>query len=140
MAVDVSRVRIWENEWFYMTRHPFFTDVKMNLKGSVYKTEQMGKLWGTKALTPAHYLEGLDDPQRTICHVKAWGIWRARRFGWAAATPCRKRGLQMMLQECRDELIAADGRAVLQKPLFESTRAHKWFAKWVPDLVEQLLP
>ena len=91
-------------------------------------------------MTPAHYSEDLDDPKRTICLLKAWGIWRSRRFGWAAATPCRTRGLQIMLHECRDEIIAADGRAVLQKPLFGSTKAHKLFAKWVPDLVEQLLP
>ena len=123
-----------------MTQHPWFTDVKMNLKGSVYKTEQMGKLWGTKALTPAHYGERLDNPKRTICLLKAWGIWRARRFGWAAATPCRQRGLQIMLEECRNDILAADGRAFLQRPLFGSTRAHHLFYKWVPDLVLQLLP
>ena len=140
VAADVPRERIWEHEWFYMTRHPLFTDLKMTLKGNVFKTEQMGKLWGTKALTPWHYAESLDDPKRTMCLLKAWAIWRARRFGWAAATPCRQRGLQKLLNECRDGILAADGRAVLAKPLFASKRAHKWFVKWVPDLVEQVLP
>ena len=140
VEVDIPRFRIWENEWFYMTRHPFSSDVKMNLKGCVHKTEQMGKLWGTKALTPAHYAEGLDDPKRTICLLKAWAIWRARRFDWATATPARERGLQKMLHECRDEILAADGRAVLQRPLFESTKAHKLLHMWVPDLVARVLP
>ena len=48
--------------------------------------------------------------------------------------------MDAMVASLAAEVRAADGRAVLERPLFQNQRAHKLLLQWAPELVRRLLP
>ena len=136
---DIGRVLIYEGEWFYMTKHAFFNDVKMNIKGKVCKPLQMGTRWATKALTPASFDESPLKFPVTRALLLAWGVWRCQRFGWAMETASRRRTLADMWAECAREVRAADGRAEITAPVFGNREAHNKLVAWAPTVVKAVV-
>ena len=91
----------------------------------------------TKALTPSHYGETKADPPRTMCLLKAWTIWRFRK--WTSMRPCRTRQLAKMIEELTAEIRVLDARAVITSPIFHNVRAQRLFGTWVPDVVAAIV-
>ena len=120
--------------WLYITSHKAYKDLKINVKGSLLRPSQMGKCLAGKALTPSHYGESTANPRRTQCLLRAWALWRARRFGWADQG-FRAREAAKLCHNLVAEIRDVDGREKLAAPLFKSPRAHELFCKWVPDAV-----
>ena len=138
-VVDV----LWDHYWFRMVRSHYFDDVKIKIKGAGVRAQMAAagaKSGFTKVLTPRHYRENAAAPRRTICLLKAWAVWRASRGGWARSHPGRARTLDDIINGLEAEIAAVDGRAVLQRPIFDNQKAHKWFVLWVPELVGRLTP
>jgi hypothetical protein len=134
-----SRVRVWEDTWFYITQHKSFRDCKISVKGVFAQPLQMGAVWKSKALTPTHYGETLAKPAITHCLLRAWGLWRARRFGWTTRQASRARQDATSLKNLVREIVALDGRTKMESPLFGSKRAQKQLQNWAPDAVRLAL-
>jgi len=92
----------------------------------------MGGVWRGKALTPTHYGETLDKPKRTHCLLRAWSLWRARQFGFAA-DDFRARQWAKDHESLVDEILLADGREEVRAPIFKSKKAQKLLRTWAPD-------
>ena len=131
--------KVWEDLWFYMTSTLGFTDIKMHLKVPFKAPDQMRYFEMSKALSPHHYRETVENPVRTKALLHAWTIYRARKNGWAAAKAYRVRHLARMIASLKAGVRAADTRERPRIPLLENAAAHKWLEKWVPDVVQEML-
>ena len=127
--------------WFFARKSHRWQDVKMQVKFAFRKPMAgVGGVAGlTKALTPSHYDETIENPRKTLCLLRAWSLWRAAKGGWGHSHPGRKRRLEAMEASVAAEVRAVDGRAVLKRPLFQNQKAHKFFFQWAPELVQGLL-
>ena len=98
----------------------------------------MGKTIRQKAVTPAHFGDAPGGLARAKIVLRAWGVWRSRRSGWATATPGRQRQLDKDLLSLESDIRAFDGLAP-SEPLLGSALAHQRLVQWVPDLVMHML-
>ena len=132
--------KIWEGTWFYSTKTPGFTDVKVILKQAFRNLSTgMGVTSMSKALSPHHYNEEWEEPVRTLLLLKSWCIWRARLHGWSKATECRQREVDRQVVRLTQELrVAQEG--LPSRPLLGSLPAQKLLDKWVPDIVSTSFP
>ena len=127
--------KVWEGTWFYATKTPGFTDVKVIMKQPFRNlTSGMGSTGMSKALSPHHYGEEWENPIKTMILLKCWCIWRARHLGWARQKECRLREVDRQVQRITQE-ITAEQAGIANRPLLGSVAAEKLMAKWVPDIV-----
>ena len=132
--------KIAEYPWFYITKHPDYTDVKILARGPLRQASSgLGSAGLSKALTPSHYGDTSADPWRTVILLRAWSFWRVREGGWVSLREARVRMYAAELSS-----LEADIRARLpdgfEAPLFGSDRAHQLFKKWVPELFARFFP
>ena len=134
-----QRERVWEDPWCYITHHPRYNDCKISIRRVFLKPTEMGRLWGSKALTPRHYGEDRTSPVRTHCLLRAWALWRARQFGWASRRDCRARQEAKVLAVLVAAIRLADGRRRIEEPLFGSEPAHVLCKRWAPDALRLVM-
>ena len=134
--------KIWEGTWFYMTKTPGWIDMKCWVKAH-FRTdgEGLGRTSTSKTLTPYHYGNDWDNPWRTMLLLRSWTVWRARWLGWARAKPCRQREVERQVERLMADVRQAHDlhEVALCNPLFASAPAHRLMARWVPDIVSQLV-
>ena len=130
--------KIWEGTWFYATKAPGFTDVKLLMKQPFRNVSTgMGVAMMSKALSPHHYGETWEEPVKTIILLKCWGVWRARWIGWCRQKDCRQREVSRQVERLTAEIISVQ-RALPARPLLGSLAAETLLGKWVPDIVGSL--
>ena len=132
-------MRVWEDPWCYITHHPKYADCKLTIRHGFRKPSEMGRVWGSKALTPRHYGEDRSHPVRTHCLLRAWALWRVRQFGWVSRRDCRARQEAKALADLVAAIRLADGRRRIEAPLFGLPKAHKLCARWAPDALRLAL-
>ena len=85
----------------------------------------------SKTLTPAHFGETRENPERSYFLLRAWMVWRARQHGFATADAARKRLFDdealRLERDVRRFQPQADG-------LLGHTQATHLFMSWVPDV------
>ena len=124
---------MWQSLWFYMTKTPGYTDLKMWVKGSLRNNSTgMGAKNLSKTITPRHYGDEWDTPWRSMLLLRAWALWRCR--DWAKRQPSRMREFQHELDRLGKDLVSSRQREP-GKFLLGSQGAEQWLSIWVPELV-----
>ena len=125
--------------YYYVTDTAGFSDIKIHIKHGYTSRIHMGRLPGSlqKALSPHHYAETLDAPIRTMMLLRAWGIQRARRLGWAQETDARIRQDEVDVFNLMREI--REFGAPLEKPLLGDVASHAKLVEYVPQVVRALL-
>ena len=93
-ALRARRPHLYDNGVFYILDNPGHEDVKIVIHQEwvVEPPQGLGRIpTMSKTLTPANFGETRADPQRSLCLLSAWMVWRARYAGWTAADGWRKR-------------------------------------------------
>lgn len=130
--------KVWESAWFYITKTPGWTDVKIWVKHAFRGvTNGMGREFFSKTLTPYHYNDEMDDPWRTFLLLRAWSIWRARLGGWAKQREGRLRELERQVSRFEIDLRAGQAK-VPGDLLLGSVQSQTLLEKWVPDVVAKV--
>ena len=85
------RETLWENDYFYIPKaRDGIQGIRILMrpwtKNSLGSEDNISKY-----MTPSHVQETLDYAPITIILLRAWGIWRVCRDGWATANSCRTR-------------------------------------------------
>ena len=125
--------KIWEGTWFYATKTPGYTDVKviLNIQFRNFSTG-MGATTMSKTLSPHHYGEKWVEPATTLLLLKSWCAWRARHGAWRQQTECRQREVARQVERLTAEIAHAQS-SLPARPLLGSLAAEKLLCKWLPE-------
>ena len=127
---------VWQSLWFYMTKTPGYTDMKMWVKGSLRNnTSGLGTKNLSKTITPKHYGDEWDTPWRSKLLLRSWALWRCKE--WANLQTSRQREFQQEFERLERDLASAR-RSEPGRFLLGSQGAERLLSSWVPDLVVRL--
>jgi hypothetical protein len=74
---------VWSNEYFYITDHPGFPDIKIRMHSQWATTAHMGHYAMSKTIIPSHYGETKLSSQRSRLILQAWALYRGNLENWA---------------------------------------------------------
>ena len=124
----------WENQWFYITQTPGWTDVKCHMK-TPFRNCLDGMGWFgnfTKTMSPHMFGETVLEPTRTFLLLRAWAIWRVRLGAWHREREGRSREVERQVARLTADIIAA--ASTPREPLLGSAEAQALLRKWLPDV------
>ena len=125
--------KIWESLWFFITKTPGWTDVKIHVKAPLRNaTNGMGAHSFSKTVSPHHFGDAWEQPRRSLLVLRAWAIFRSGQLGWSNARPSRIRERAKQRIALERDLRDLQGGAPL--PLIGSAAAAKLIKQWVPDV------
>ena len=133
---------IWSGTWFYITKTPGWTDLKVHMKMPFRNvTQGMGTTVMSRTVSPHHYGDDWEDPWRSVLLLRSWSIWRARWQGWAKQKDCRLREVNRQSERLGLKIRSDHLRHMvpLQVPLLGSPQAHALLEKWTLDIAHHLL-
>ena len=70
--------QVWSNPYFAAENHPKYTNVKITARPRWCQAEYLGITGFSKSVTPDHYGETKESPQRSYAVLRSWCIWRCR--------------------------------------------------------------
>ena len=92
----------------------------------------MGHHQMSRTLTPTHYGETRENPQRSFALLRAWALWRGRLHGWANMRPGRYRQFEHDAVALEREVRSIPG------VLLGNVHADARLREWAPDVVERI--
>ena len=126
----------WFTHYFYIRENVphHHHDVKIHIYDAWATPAAMGKTERSKTFTPAHHLETVANPVRSLLLCRAWMVWRCRKTPWAFASRGRARQFEA------DAACLEDDIRALQSPdrLMGNVRANDKLQMYVPDICERL--
>ena len=130
-----QRQPLWSNSYFYIvdnTDAKNARDVKIRIFNVWTTDSQMGHHQMSRTLTPTHYGETRENPQRSFALLRAWALWRGRLHGWANMRPGRSRQFEHDAVALEREVRSIPG------VLLGNVHADARLREWAPDVVERI--
>ena len=133
----VHKAPLWDNGYFYIIDNTGVDEtvkIVMHRGWSHAPPGGMGDRQTSKTLTPAHYGETRENPQRSWLLLRAWMLWRARANDWVSADRGRLRHFdeEVLVLERRIKGMSEPGSLLCNQMAAAKLKV------WVPDIAARL--
>ena len=128
---------VWDDTYFYIPQFGRWTGIRIHIHGGWQRAHPagLGTDMRSKFLTPSHYGENLEHPQRTFILLRAWAHWRASQKNWVQLKDGRKRHFDEQYQSLIKDIKEMQPQ---KGGLLGNTKADELLTTWLPNVKCQM--